>query len=181
MPKETNNPAPNNPMPESGTPNSGVTTKQVPPMWVAQVRLVLPVNADAGRLLGEANARLRAYMAKHGLQAAGPHTTIWHQGPEVLVGEVVDAAYPLAPQDPSASAPSAPAEGDASVALLPGGLAASYTHHGAFSDFTRGHAAISAWMSEHGYPAPTGYREIYIRHEHAHMDDTITEIQVLLG
>jgi hypothetical protein len=71
---------------------SDVVLMTVPAMLLAARKMIVPRNEQVPDYLGNAFQELWAFVREHDLKVMGPHMTIWHQGPEVLENEVVEAA-----------------------------------------------------------------------------------------
>jgi effector-binding domain-containing protein len=146
-----------------------VAIKVVPATLLISYQMTVPANDQVPAYFDVAHKALRVFIKEHGLKVIGPHMTIWHQGPEVMQNEVVEATFPIDRE--------VPGEGEVRVYTLPETLVASYTHRGKFIDFQVAHATLARWIGENGYRAAKGYREIYHHHNPADMDHSVTEVQ----
>jgi DNA-binding transcriptional MerR regulator len=146
-----------------------VVLKTVPPMLVAAQRVTIPTNDQVPAYLGPAFGAAYQHVRQYGAKDTGPCLAIWHQAAEVHANEVADAAVPIDRAIPSAER--------VSVYELPQQQVAAAVHHGAFTSFVQVHTAILTWIEANGYQIAGPYREIYINHDPANMDEAATEIQ----
>ncbi len=146
-----------------------VVLKTVPAMLVASRRVTIPTNEQVPAYLGPAFSETHAHVKQHGAKELGPCLALWHQSAEVYVNEQAEAAVPIDRRIAGSV--------HVQVYELPQQQVASIVHHGAFADFTQGHAAILTWIEANGYRTTGPYREIYIEHHANDTEDSATEIQ----
>jgi effector-binding domain-containing protein len=146
-----------------------VILKTAPGMLLAAQKMTVPRNEQVFGYLSQAFQELWAFVRDNNLRVMGPHMTIWHQGPEVLENEVVEAALEIEA--------AVPGKGKIQVYTLPETPVASFVHRGKFEDFQIGHKILTRWIAENPYRAAGGYREIYTKHDPSDMSNSVTEIQ----
>ena len=146
-----------------------VTIKVVPATLLVSYELRVPNNDRVPAYFDTAHAALWDFIQSNNLKVIGPYMTLWHQGPEVMENEVVEATFPINREVEGA--------GPVRVFTLPETRVISFTHRGKFSDFLVAHKVLANWLKEHDYPAAQSYREVYLRHEPGDMDNSITEVQ----
>lgn len=146
-----------------------IILKTTVPTFVVSRRITIPNNHQAPGYLGEAFHEVWEYIHKHNGVSAGPNSTIWHQGPDVVTNEVVETIVPVTEILTTT---------DRIICYeLKATLVASAVHNGDFEEFTQLHPAILRWVKEQGYETLGGYREIYIKHDPDNFSDSITEVQ----
>ena len=89
-----------------------------------------------------------------------------------MTNEDVEVAYPIESAIPSSSV--------VQVHELPEVRVASVVHQGKFEEFSNSHAAILHWAEANGYQVGNQYREIYLKHDPKNLNDTTTEVQVVV-
>lgn len=146
-----------------------VVIKVVPATLLVSYELRVPNNDLVPAYFDRAHTALWDFIGTNNLKVIGPYMTLWHQGPEVMENEVVEATFPIDREVEGV--------GLVRVFTLPETRVISYTHRGKFSDFLIAHKALTDWLKEHNLPAAKSYREVYLRHEPGEMDNSITEVQ----
>jgi len=146
-----------------------VILKVIPNMTVVSRRITIPTNNDVPDYLNPAFMEVWEHIKANNGDVAGTQFTIWHQAPDVLTNEVVDAIVPIKN--------TLPATDRIDVYDLEETQVASAVHHGDFEDFTQLHTAILQWTEANGYEPVGGYREIYIMHNPDDYSDSTTEVQ----
>ena len=146
-----------------------VVLKTVPAMLLVSYKMTIPVNAQVPAYFEKAHQALWAFIKAHNLKVLGPHMTIWYQGPDVMENEVVESSFQIDSAVPGTQ--------EVQVYTLPETLVVSFVHQGDFKEFQIGHKVVVKWIEENGYRAAGGYREIYLKHDPAHLSDSVTEIQ----
>ncbi len=146
-----------------------ISLKTTSPTFVVSRRITIPTNAQAPTYLGEAFHEVWEHIHKHNGVSAGPNSTIWHQSPEVITNEVVEAIVPVTELLPTSD--------PIHCYELKATLVASAIHVGNFNDFTQLHPAILQWVTEQGFEILGGYREIYIKHDPTNFSESTTEVQ----
>jgi effector-binding domain-containing protein len=146
-----------------------VTVKIVPEVLLVSYELRVPNNDLVPAYFDKAHTALWDFIHANNLKVIGPYMTLWHQGPEVMQDEVVEATFPIDREVEGA--------GPVTVFTLPETRVISYTHRGKFSDFLIAHKVLADWLEEHNLPAAQSYREVYLHHEPGDMDNSITEVQ----
>jgi DNA-binding transcriptional MerR regulator len=152
-----------------------VILKQVEPLLVASIRVILPDHSAVGSLFGEVYAALSPYVS----EALGPHPEI---GGQTLVlwydtefkDQDVDgaAAFMLRRRVPES--------GRMRVHELPAAVMAATVHHGSYMTIGDAHEAILTWIEANGYRIVGPDREINLYHTMPiRLDDPsyVTEIQ----
>jgi AraC family transcriptional regulator len=91
------------------------------------------------------------YAQRAGAALAGPPLARYLEWGPVIT---IEAGMPIA-------AP-VPGDGDVAADTLPGGQAAMTTHAGAYNKLTEAHAAVQAWIEEHGLAASGAPWESYV-------------------
>jgi len=146
-----------------------VILKVVPAMTVVSRRITIPTNDDVPDYLNPAFMEVWEHIKATKGDVAGTQFTIWHQSPDVLTNEVVEAIVPIKKPLPTTDR--------IDVYELAETQVASAVHHGDFEDFTQLHTAILQWTESNGYEPVGGYREIYIVHNPNDYSDSTTEVQ----
>ena len=154
---------------EDKMPKYDVIVKTAPAMLVAACRVMIPTNDQVPAYLGPAYAKVYDYLREHNVKDNGLCLTLWHSPADVYENEDAEAVVPIDR--------SLPGKDDVKVYQLPPTQVASVVHHGNFDEFTQGHAALLEWVDANGYKIVGPYREIYIKHNKAHLSDSTTEIQ----
>ena len=154
---------------ENSMPNYEVVLKTVPPMLIASRKVTIPTNDQVPEYLGVAYRDLYDHISQQHGKANEPCFAMWHQGADVLVNEVAEAAVPIDQPIPESAT--------VKVYQLPQTQVASVVHHGDFEDFTQGHTALVKWIEANNYRIVGAYREIYIAHDDADLSNSATEIQ----
>lgn len=146
-----------------------VILKVIPSMTVVSRRITIPTNDEVPNYLNPAFSEVWEHVKAQKGVIAGSHFAIWHQAPDVITNEVVEAIIPvnqtLAGTD------------RIDVYELEETQVASAVHHGNFEDFTQLHTAILQWTEANGYEPVGGYRELYIKHNPDDYSDSTTEVQ----
>ena len=153
---------------ENKMPNYDILIKTAPAMLVATCRVTIPTNDQVPAYLGPAYSKVYDYVHKQGAKD-GLCLALWHSPATVYENEDAEAAVQIDR--------SLPGTAEVKVYELPPTQVASVVHQGDFADFTQGHAALLEWIDANGYRIVGPYREIYIKHDKRHLDDTTTEIQ----
>lgn len=126
-----------------------VALRSQPPEKVAAIREVLPGYSDQVGLWAELDRTL----AQAGAARAGPGYTVYHGGADGRVDvETVQPVVALAHD-----------AGRVRFRVADAVQVASVTHHGPHSTLRAAHAALAAWMEEHGYAAAGPVRENWLR------------------
>ncbi|MCB9458402.1 MAG: MerR family transcriptional regulator [Anaerolineaceae bacterium] len=146
-----------------------VVVKTVPATMVVSRRFTVPTNEEVPDYLGPAYQEVWGHVKTQKGTVSGTNFTIWHQSPEVVTNEVVEAVVPISNTIPGTDR--------IDVYELPETLVASAVHDGDFNEFTQAHFAILSWMEANGYEPVGGYREIYIKHNADDYSDSTTEVQ----
>ena len=154
---------------EDKMPAYDVLIKTTPPMTVAARRVTIPTNDQVPQYLGPAYDDVYDYIRKQGAKDDGACMTLWHSPADVYENEDVEAILVIDRPLPGTD--------QVKVYELPPTQVAAVVHQGNFEEFTRGHAALLEWIDANGYRIAGPYREIYIKHNHDNLADTITEIQ----
>lgn len=153
---------------ENKMPNYDIVIKTAPAMLVATCRVTIPTNDQVPAYLGPAYSKVYDYLRKQDAKD-GICLALWHSPADVYENEDAEAAVQIDR--------SLPGTDQVKVYELPPTQVASVVHQGNFEDFTQGHAALLEWIDANGYEIVGPYREIYIKHDKRHLNDTTTEIQ----
>lgn len=146
-----------------------VILKKIPAMVVASQRITIPTNEEVPDYLGKAYSRVWEHIRSHKAEVVGSNFTIWHQAPDIVEDEIVEAVVPIKQKVPETDY--------VKVYELEETEVASAVHHGDFDDFTQLHTAILKWVEDNGYKVMGGYREIYIQHDPNDYSESTTEVQ----
>ncbi len=146
-----------------------VILKIVPAMTVVSRRITIPTNDEVPDYLNPAFMEVWEHVNANKGDVGGTQFTIWHQSPDVLTDEVVEAIVPIKNTLPTTDR--------IDVYDLEETQVASAVHHGDFEDFTQLHTAILQWTEANGFEPIGGYREIYIVHNPNDYSDSTTEVQ----
>ncbi|HKZ68695.1 MAG TPA: MerR family transcriptional regulator [Anaerolineales bacterium] len=155
---------------EDKMPDYEVILKQVEPMLVASRRIRIPTNDQVPDFIGPAFDEAIGYAQKQGAKWAGPCFAVWHTSVDTLEDEDAEVVMPIDRH--------LPGNDRVQVYELSGGLMASVVHQGNFDNFTQGHLALLKWIEANGYRVVGPFREIYHKHDHKNLNDTITEVQM---
>jgi DNA-binding transcriptional MerR regulator len=154
---------------ENTVPDYEVVLKKVPPFLVASRRISIPSNDQVPQYLDRAYREVFAHLQAVGARQSGAHLSLWHTTAETLADEDAEAVVPIDRGGPSGET--------VRVYELPETQVASVVHHGDFSQFQRGHAALLSWIEAHGYSIVGPFREIYLEHDQDDLGNSTTEIQ----
>ena len=146
-----------------------INLKTTPSIFVVSRRITIPTNDQAPGYLGEAFHEVWEHIQQHNGIAVGTNLTIWHQEPEVVTNEIVEACVPVTALLPSSDR--------IQCYELRSSMVASAIHTGDFDEFAQLHPLILTWVKKQGYELQGGYREIYLKHDPADFSDSITEVQ----
>jgi effector-binding domain-containing protein len=138
----------------------------LPESTVAAVRLVLPTNDQAGKLIGQAFDQLFGQLHELKIEPTGPCLAMWYGSPDDVVSETLDAAVPVDAAEAS--------HGDLRIIRHPEQTVATVTHRGPFSEFQTCHIILKEWMAMHAYRLSGPYREVY---HTPPSDNAVTEVQ----
>ena len=127
-----------------------IETRELVPQPALAVRMTLPVGSISttmGPLFGE----IYAYVARKGLQPAGPPYARYHSFDPENVD--MECGAPL----------TAPAEGEGRIAPveLPGGPAVCTWHIGPYEGLSEAYEALMGWVRDNGREAAGGMWEVY--------------------
>jgi DNA-binding transcriptional MerR regulator len=154
---------------EDHVPEYDVALKTVPPMMIAACRIRVPTNDMVPELLGKAYARTYDHIRAQGGKALDPCMALWHTSADTYTDEDTEAVVPVDRALPDGE--------QVKVYELTGGTVASAVHHGNLADFTKLHPALLRWIEANRYRIVGPSREIYIRHDPRHPQDSVTEVQ----
>jgi DNA-binding transcriptional MerR regulator len=146
-----------------------VVLKNTPSMKVVSRRITIPTNDEVPKYLDSAFTEIWEHVTRQQVSVVGPHFTIWHQSPDVVTDEVVEAIVPVNKVIAGTD--------HIEVYELVETQVVCAVHHGHFEDFTQLHTAILQWIEANGYEPVGGYREVYIKHNPNDYSDSITEVQ----
>jgi DNA-binding transcriptional MerR regulator len=150
-----------------GIMSSEVVLKDLGPQWIVSMREIIPGFRTIGALFGKLYGALGP-LATQGVAAAVFHDQEFtEQEVDVEVGICLDHRV-------SVSEP-------LSVRELPGAIAASIVHHGAFNRISEAYQALLHWIDANGYRQAGPSRELFLHVSlPASRDDesNVTEIQV---
>lgn len=146
-----------------------ISLKTTPAIFVVSRRITIPTNDQAPGYLGDAFQEVWEHIHQHNGTPAGTNLTCWHQGPEVVTNEVVEACVPVTALLPSSER--------IQCYQLPAVQVAYALHAGDFSEFAQLHPRIVQWAADNGYALEGGYREIYLKHDPANFSNSLTEVQ----
>jgi len=128
-----------------------ITKKEIPPQPVLVVRRRVKPSEIAATLAAEFH-RIFLHAQKTGAVMAGqPLTRYVEWGPGLVT---IEPGLPI-------TAPGS-GEGDIAADTLPGGLAATTTHFGAYDKLTEAHAAVQVWIEAQGLSPRGAPWEIYV-------------------
>lgn len=150
-------------------PDYDVTLKTMHPQLVAACRTRIPINDMVPAVLGAAYDKTYEHIRLHGGKALDPCLALWHTTADTHEDEDAEAVVPIDRTLPDSQ--------DVKVYELAGGLFASAVHHGEFAEFTQLHPALVRWIESNGYGITGPSREIYLRLDHSHTSDSVTEVQ----
>jgi DNA-binding transcriptional MerR regulator/predicted transcriptional regulator YdeE len=144
-----------------------VVLKDLGPQWIVSMREVIPAFRTIGTLFGKLYGALGP-LASQGVGAAIFHDQEFkEQEIDVEVGMYVKQAASVSPP--------------LLVRELPGAIAASIVHHGAFNRISEAYQALLHWIDANGYRQSGPARELFLHISRpASRDDesNVTEIQV---
>lgn len=144
-----------------------VVLKDLGPQWIVSMREVIPAFRTIGTLFGKLYGALGP-LASQGVGAAIFHDQEFkEQEIDVEVGIYVKQAASVSPP--------------LLVRELPGAIAASIVHHGAFNRISEAYQALLHWIDANGYRQSGPARELFLHISRpASRDDesNVTEIQV---
>ena len=154
---------------EDHMPEYDVALKTVPPMMIAACRIRIPTNDMVPEVLGKAYARTYDHIRAQGGKALDPCMALWHTSADTYADEDAEAVVPVDRALPDSD--------EVKVYELTGGTVASAIHHGNFAEFTQLHPALLRWIDSNGYRIVGPSREIYVRNDARHPQDSVTEVQ----
>ena len=140
-----------------------------PSMLVASYKMTIPTNDSVPVYFERAHHALHDFISTNGVKVLSPFFSIWHQSPDVVENEVVEAVFEIDKLISSADA--------VQVYKVPETLVASLVHKGEFEELILAHKTLGAWISANGYTFNGGYREIYHKNDPKDMSKSETEIQ----
>ncbi len=153
-----------------------VLIKTTEPMLVAGRRFILKENPGSeGKTvviedLSSAFDESARYIGECGGQLAGPAIALWYTPPTQMVGEDVEAAFPLRESI---------ADGErVCVHPLPVERVATIMHTGDFRQFNQSVRALVKWIEDNGYRMNGALREVYHKFDPANIEDVLVEVQM---
>lgn len=150
-------------------PTYDIVVKTIPALQVASRRVMIPTNDQVPQYLGPAYREVYTYLKEQGVRDDGACMAVWHSPADVYANEDAEAIVVIDRPLPGTD--------HVKVYQLPSAQVAAVVHQGNFDEFTQGHAALLEWIDANGYQIVGPYREIYIKHDHSNLSETITEIQ----
>jgi DNA-binding transcriptional MerR regulator len=130
-----------------------VTKKEVPPTLVASVEADVDLSSIAGAI-GAGFGSIMGVVGAAGVMPSGAPFVLYHDVIDEATSGKIEICIPV-------SARFEPSDG-VIAKELPGGLAASTIHRGAYEEIPTAYHAISEWMSANGFEPAAPPAEVYL-------------------
>jgi AraC family transcriptional regulator len=156
-----------------------IEKKRLSPQPVLVVRRRVK-RSEIAATIGEALPHVFAYAQRRGIALAGlPFTRYIEMGPELITMEPGMCVASGAEMGSDLAGTQGSAEGEVVPAMLPGGLAASTIHTGAYDQLPNAYAAIHEWIESQGFTPSGAPWESYLTDPAEHPDPKDWKTEVL--
>ena len=127
--------------------------RETQPQIAAGIRATVSWS-EIGQFVGQSFGEIFHAVTDQGIRFAGPPFALYHMANEEEDQMDVEVAAPVSdPIEPS---------GRVHPIAIPGGLAATTLHCGAYEDVHLAYEALAEWIQEHGHEMAGACREVYL-------------------